>query len=245
MENHTPAKGKVVSTQQAAVKKSTGAFTLVEMLATMMIVAILVVMLFGGTRYVLESAKTVTCMSNLRTIGIGFATFAAENNSLFPNASQGGYWPGTIAEYVPRKTFFCPSEDKAAMANKVDRDDKAWKENQPFISYGYNGRYLAPDFGSTWSVPRPRDNITFTRLARMKSVMVLADAGRLNSSGTSGWGFYYMEPPQLQYGMPLPRHRGHANVLWADGSVSQRECILGKEDPYKYITKENWDWRLQ
>lgn len=245
MKNLTQAKRKKLPLEEMVAKKNARAFTLVELLVTVAIVAILIVLLTVGVRSALESAKSTTCMSNLRTIGTGFASFAADNNNLFPNFLQGGVWSARIAEYVPRKTFFCPSENKAAIANKVGKDDNAWRDNQQFISYGYNYRYLAPDFGSSWSVPRDRDNITFSRMSRMGSVMLLADAGRLNPDRKSGWGFYVMEPPWLNYSMPLPRHRGNANVLWTDGSVSQRQAILEALDGYKYITKENWDWSLQ
>jgi LacI family transcriptional regulator len=223
--------------------KRTAAFTLVELLVTMMIIAILTVLLFSGLRFAQDSAKAAVCIGNLRTIGTGFANYAAENNNQFPNFAQGGYWPARIAEYVPRKAFFCPVEKKGAALMKIAQD-QAWIDNQPFISYGYNYRYLAPDFGSSWAVPRDRDDITFSRISRLSQVMLLADAGRLNSDRKSGWGFYVMEPPALDYSMPLPRHRDQANVLWTDGSVSQRKCVLEKVDGYKYITQKNWDWKL-
>ena len=245
MENLTLAKGIKFPPAPAVAKTTTKAFTLVELLVTVLILAILMTMLVGGVRYALESAKSASCMGNLRTLGTGFASYAAENNNLFPNFAQGGFWPARIAEYVPRKAFFCPAENKAAVANRVGRDDNAWRDNQPIISYGYNYRYLAPDFGSSWSVPRDRDDITFSRISRMSSVMLLADAGRLNSTRKSGWGFYVMEPPWMDYSMPLPRHHGRANVLWTDGSVSARQAILETLDGYKYITRENWDWNLQ
>jgi len=226
------------------VKAHSGGFTLVELLAIMGVVAVLAALLFTGMKTLADSAKSAQCMSNLRTLGTGFSMYAADNNNLFPNSAQGGYWPGRIAEYVPRKSFFCPVENKSNVIRNL-HIDQTWNDNQPFVSYGYNNRYLAPDFGSTWSIPRPRDNITYSRMSRMSGIMLLADAGRLHSDRKSGWGFYVMEPPFLNYSMPLPRHRGMANVLWTDGSVSPRKAILETVDGYKYITQRNWDWRLQ
>ncbi|MEI8309177.1 MAG: substrate-binding domain-containing protein [Verrucomicrobiota bacterium] len=227
--------------------KNTPGFTLVEMLVTIMIIAVLATLMFSGLKSAQASANAAVCIGNLRTLGTGFANYAAENSNQFPNYAQGGYWPAKIAEYVPRKAFFCPVDVAAGKKGSVlmkIAQDKIWTDNQPFISYGYNYRYLAPDFGSGWAVPRARDDITYTRISRLSGVMLLADAGRLNTDRKSGWGFYVMEPPALDYSMPLPRHRDQANVLWTDGSVSQSKCVLVTLDGYKYITQKNWDWRL-
>lgn len=231
--------------KRANVAKSIeSGFTLFELLAVVAIVLVLLVLLFTGLGAAQESASSVKCMANLRTLGSGFASYAAENNNQFPNYAQGAKWPERIAQYVPKAAFFCPKENKKDILQKI-KTEKGWADNQILVSYGYNYRYLAPDFGSTWSVPRAYEPITYSRISRLSQVILLADAGRLSADKKSSWGFYVMEPPNLEYSMPVPRHRDQANILWTDGSVGQAKCILEKKDAYKYLTERNWDFRLQ
>ncbi len=233
------------------LKDSPAGFTLVELMASIIILTILAVLILSGIKNVQSSARSAACISNLRSLGVGFASYASENDGLFPTSSTGGPWPEKIAAYVPRKNFFCPEavalEKTQSVVTSINTD-KTWSDSMTRVSYGYNYRYLDPEFGSGWTIPRPREQITFLSLSRMGSVVVLADAGRLNTEKTGGWGFYVMEPPHLQYSMPLPRHSKHANVLWADGHVSQRKCILTPKnatESYEYISQKEWDWRLQ
>ena len=61
----------------AGHKKSQGAFTLVEMLVVVAIIAILVAMLLPALSGVRGQAAKTTCTSNLRQIGVAMLQFAA------------------------------------------------------------------------------------------------------------------------------------------------------------------------
>ena len=61
-------------------------FTLVELLVVIGIIALLISILLPALNRARESANTIKCSSNLRTIGQGFAMYAAEHKQRLPAA---------------------------------------------------------------------------------------------------------------------------------------------------------------
>jgi prepilin-type processing-associated H-X9-DG protein/prepilin-type N-terminal cleavage/methylation domain-containing protein len=74
-----------------SVIKSKRAFTLVELLVVIGIIALLIAILMPALGRARESARTVTCASNLRQIGTMFANYVADHGVLPPLNSQESY----------------------------------------------------------------------------------------------------------------------------------------------------------
>jgi len=81
-------------------------FTLIELLAVIVIMGILAALLFPLGSTMVEKSRSAGCLSNLRQIGAGFASYIGDHNGEFPRQDIGmpdfsrPTWWGVIAPYV-------------------------------------------------------------------------------------------------------------------------------------------------
>ncbi len=223
------------------------AFSLIELLVTIAILAVLVSVLLPALRGARAEGRRIRCAANLNQIGQAFHHYAADYNSramplaYVDFAATGGadprYWWGSdSADGVDHTKGFLHPYLRSVLepAGLFECPDQPWGSYRlqgtaqaVTSTYGYNGYYLTPAFtpGWSWSIGhRP-----------WQSIDVVPDPARLFAFADTllgmngGTNTALLDPPMLYQGRswrrnPSPttafRHRGRTNAGHVDGHVS-------------------------
>ncbi|SRR6266545_1368406 len=103
-----------------------GAFTLVELLATIAVVTVLAAMLLGAVASTKQATLRTTCLSNLRQLGLGSLMYSDDNaNGVLSSTKndtdddQNWLYPNYVSNL---KTFICPNLDNAVRTESAKRN---------------------------------------------------------------------------------------------------------------------------
>lgn len=69
---------------RSAAKRARTAFSLIDLLVSMAVVAVLIALLMPSLSSIREAARRVVCASNVRQIGLGIAMYADDDKGLLP-----------------------------------------------------------------------------------------------------------------------------------------------------------------
>jgi type II secretory pathway pseudopilin PulG len=82
-------------------------FTLVELLVVISIIALLAALLLPALSKAKEAGKSITCIGNLKQLGLAMLSYTDDNNGTFPDfgtTAQGSCWDYKIAVYLNYST---------------------------------------------------------------------------------------------------------------------------------------------
>lgn len=107
------------------------AFTLVEVLASIVILSILAALAFVGYEKYQALAAQAGCMNNLKNLGVSFQNFMNEHDQKWPPHPQTSdpysekwedYWIAVMGKYgIRAKDWQCPALTKARVASPTGR----------------------------------------------------------------------------------------------------------------------------
>jgi prepilin-type N-terminal cleavage/methylation domain-containing protein len=165
------------------------AFTLVELLVVIAVLAILVSLLFPMIMRSREGARRITCFNNQQQLGQALNLYVDAFDAKLPMAANLEMpatnplrmWPSQVFPYVQdKKVFACPSSDSRVAFTWADR---SWQ------NVGYSGVTAYDPNGCEDNVPDPRGCegfkrvISLTELKEPARVALFADtpAGELQA----------------------------------------------------------------
>jgi prepilin-type processing-associated H-X9-DG protein len=221
-------KPQAISENNRTGARREGAFTLVELLASigiMVVLAAILIPVVGGVR---ESSRSSRCASNLRSLGIAYLSYLPANkgvapyenwtyptwiSSMMPDAVGRAEYDAHVKFKRPFEMLTCPSSGQT-LGDYYQTD---YALNQNAIAYPSSDAATAT-FRPQVLVNRPADIILAMDFHSLQRVVKST-----NLPAT---------PDQLDETF---RHRGRANVVYLDGHVSAISSLspLGTAKPWR------------
>ena len=233
-------------------------FTLIELLVVIAIIAILLAIIMPAMRKVKETAKEVSCRSNMRSVGLAVLMYLVDNerkladprnaNRFLWHDSSGNlrktddndaYWGIVYIDYLKTtKIFNCPSLRRVPELI-YDVDPEAIQE----AAFGLSGYARGQD---TTKIRPHSEFIICHDHVEPRFEQDTRDMFFNNGPSTKNLTDYREGGRRAKYYRDIFRHNiranepfrtgGRANVLWLDGHVSSIEETTGDDVPKRWYT---------
>jgi prepilin-type N-terminal cleavage/methylation domain-containing protein/prepilin-type processing-associated H-X9-DG protein len=211
-------------------------FTLIELLVVISIIAILASMLLPALTKAREKGKAISCMNNLKQLGLGVMGYQGDSDGYFPSlyaAQPGVLWTKHMNDnYIKNEnTFKCPSTTGY------------FHLATGYVSYGYNLYHIATNYYYGGTYPAYcRTPAKLSQVKRPEETIMMADTRYTANPITLGgkvwngetFGYYQLNTVSINYpntGVAFGRHLSSINILWGDCHVKAVK-VKNKYNPY-------------
>ena len=227
--------------------RRTRGFTLVELLVVMAIISLLMSMLLPATAGARRLARSATCSSNLRQIGMLMENYRLDNGDYYPTQLTAGAWQPFPAQPADGLSLFSSPAWAAAGGNgngngnsgNGGNSGNSGNSGSGGVSSGTSGTTGAATTTTTTSAATTPSSAGFLHYCSEPSILNCPDRGATESvsygrNGRIRAPAYALirsraELPLIfdgtaavgnSYGDMSPRHIGFANILYAGGHVT-------------------------
>lgn len=200
------------------------AFTLIELLVVIAIIAILAGMLLPALGRAREKARSMSCLNNLRQLGLSMVFYADDHRGNFPARVSNNRWPTQLRPYYRTLALLkCPNDVRKAPARQsTDPKFPADDALRSYIINGWNDYFMVTlkmgDLGAAEGRAVPESAI------REPALTIVFGELRTNSAVASHFYMDFLEGNDRDViwrnrhgGGTLLNKTGGSNYTFADG----------------------------
>lgn len=227
-------------------RKNTKAFTLVELLTVVGVIAILAALLLPAVNKAVGSARAIKSLANLSSISKAILLYAGDNDMRLPTLTdrvpwQKLYWTDQIKPYIGDRTYDLSNNQDLWYRPKIYENPYYTRENQHQITgdYGANRNVIVYIDGNNPSFPTAA--VDLTQIPNPAGTVMVANSGRDPNHPNGPGGTWYIDTPNflaapgLKAGHPQPIFNNVIHALFVDGHVEAIPYQTFVDKRYEYL----------
>lgn len=214
------------------------AFTLIELLLVISIIAILVSILLPALGKARAMGRQTRCLANLNQLGVGLVTYQGDNKTYYPGHHTAPtvviVWPTRLRVQAGNSMaiFYCPNNEskykwERTYNSATGKAEYGYEEKEtrltdrsPF-SYGINDWGSVPEFTKPYCGLGAHVGTKDWGEVKESKVLFASEMVCITDSNSDSNWDTAIDPFDVGSAeWPSPRHEGNSNVVWADGHAT-------------------------